>query len=35
VAQVAELLQGRAPKGAVNAAQAARWQRATKAPQAA
>lgn len=35
VAQVAELLQGRAPKGAVNAAQATRWQQATKAPQAA
>jgi D-3-phosphoglycerate dehydrogenase len=35
VAQVAELLQGRAPKGAVNAAQATRWQQATQAPQAA
>jgi D-3-phosphoglycerate dehydrogenase len=29
------LLQGRAPKGAVNAAQATRWQQATQAPQAA
>ena len=35
VAQVAELLQGRAPQGAVNAAQATRWQQATQAPQAA
>ncbi|MBW8722043.1 MAG: hydroxyacid dehydrogenase [Polaromonas sp.] len=35
VAQVAELLQGRAPKGAVNAPQATRWQQATKAPEAA
>jgi len=33
VAQVAELLQGRAPQGAVNAAQAHRWQQATQAPQ--
>jgi D-3-phosphoglycerate dehydrogenase len=28
VAQVAELLRGRAPKGAVNAAQAYRWRQA-------
>jgi len=33
VAQVTELLQGRAPQGAVNAAQAHRWQQATRAPQ--
>jgi len=33
VAQVTELLQGRAPQGAVNAAQATRWQQATHAPQ--
>ena len=33
VAQVAELLQGRAPQGAVNAAQATRWRQATHAPQ--
>ena len=35
VAQVTELLQGRVPQGAVNAAQAVRWQRATQAVQAA
>jgi D-3-phosphoglycerate dehydrogenase len=35
VAQVAELLQGRAPQGAVNAQQATRWRQATRAPQAA
>jgi len=34
VTQVAELLQGRAPQGAVNAAQAVRWKRATQAAQA-
>lgn len=33
VAQVAELMQGRTPKGAVNAQQAARWQQATRAAQ--
>jgi D-3-phosphoglycerate dehydrogenase len=33
VAQVAELLQGRAPRGAVNAAEARRWRQATRAPQ--
>jgi D-3-phosphoglycerate dehydrogenase / 2-oxoglutarate reductase len=33
VAQVAELLQGRVPQGAVNAAQATRWLQATHAPQ--
>jgi D-3-phosphoglycerate dehydrogenase len=33
VAQLTELLQGRAPRGAVNAAQAVRWQRATQATQ--
>jgi D-3-phosphoglycerate dehydrogenase / 2-oxoglutarate reductase len=33
VAQVAELLQGRAPQGAVNAAEARRWQQATRSPQ--
>ncbi|MEO6016118.1 MAG: NAD(P)-dependent oxidoreductase [Polaromonas sp.] len=33
VAQVVELLQGRAPQGAVNAQQATRWQQATHAPQ--
>jgi D-3-phosphoglycerate dehydrogenase len=31
VAQTAELLQGRAPKGAVNAAEATRWRQATQA----
>ncbi|SFV04293.1 D-3-phosphoglycerate dehydrogenase [Polaromonas sp. YR568] len=35
VAQVAELLKGRAPQGAVNAQQATRWRQATRAPQAA
>jgi len=34
VGQVMELLRGRAPQGAVNAAQAVRWQRATQAAQA-
>ena len=33
VAQVEALLQGRVPKGAVNAQQATRWQQATNAPQ--
>lgn len=35
VAQVAELLQGRAPRGAINASGAHRWQQAFGAPQAA